>query len=91
LQNAADIAENRIVPNPNSPVSEFAHRCIALGVCGTFGVVAAIDFDHETPLAADEVREIRSDRLLTHKLETGELPIAKMSPEHKFSARAPPA
>jgi hypothetical protein len=43
-------------------------------------VVAAIDFDHETPLAADEVREIRSDRLLTHEFDACELPVAEMSP-----------
>jgi hypothetical protein len=42
FQNALDVAENIVVPNPNCLVSEAAHRPIALGVGGTVGMLAAI-------------------------------------------------
>ena len=90
LQNTLDIAEDIVVPNPNCPVSELAHRRIACGVCGIVGMLAAIDLHHEMSLAAREVREIGSNRLLTHEFATRELPIAKMPPQQKFGARAPP-
>ena len=77
LQNALDIAENIVVPNPDCPVSEFPHRRIAFGVGRTVRMLAAIDLDHEVPLATCKIREIGSNRLLTHELETGKLPIAK--------------
>jgi hypothetical protein len=86
FQYALGIADNIIVPNANYPVSECAHRCVALGICSALCVLATIDLDHEMPLAAHKIREIRSDRLLTHEFAARKLPVAKVSPKHK-SAR----
>ena len=80
FENALDIAENIVVPNPNCPVPRVAHRLIALGVCSIARMLAAMDLDHEMPLAAYKVREIRSDRLLTHEFTSHQLPVAKMPP-----------
>jgi hypothetical protein len=90
LEHALDIAERIVVPNANCAVSEVAQHRVAFGVCNIVGMLAAIHFDDDAQLAANEVDEIRSDRLLPRELETPELPIAKMSPKHKFSARALP-
>jgi hypothetical protein len=90
FENPFDIAKNIVVPNPNCPVSEVAHRRIAFWVFNTVGMLPAINLQHETPLAACEVREIGPDRLLTHEFAARELPIAKVSPEHKFRTCAPP-
>jgi hypothetical protein len=76
LQNALDIVENIVVPNPNNLVSEIAHRPIALGVRVTVRMLPAINLRHEMPLATHKVREIRPNRLLTHEFEARELPIA---------------
>jgi hypothetical protein len=76
LENALDIAENIVVPNPNYFVSEVAQRRITLGVRTTLAMLPAIDLHDEMPLATHKVRKIRSDRLLTHKFEARELPVA---------------
>jgi hypothetical protein len=94
LQSAVDvaediiIAEDIIVPNPNCPISKIAQHRIALTVRRAIGVLPAVDFNDDTLLAANKIREKRANRLLAHEFEAAELPIATMSPEHKFSARA---
>jgi hypothetical protein len=51
FENALDIAENLVVPNPNRPVSKFAQPRIASGVGSAVGMLPAIHLDDETPLA----------------------------------------
>jgi len=55
LQNALDIAEHIIVPNPDRPVPEIAHRRFTLGIRCVVGMLAAIDLDNDAPLTTDKV------------------------------------
>jgi hypothetical protein len=47
---------------------------IARGIGGVFGVLAAVDLNHEPFLSTNKVNNIRPDRLLTHKLESSKRP-----------------
>jgi hypothetical protein len=85
LQNAVNIAENLIVPNPNCPIPKPAQHRLALAIGGAVRVLAAIDLNNEMRISTSEICEIRPDRFLTH-----ELPVAKISPKQQFGPRAPP-
>ena len=47
-------------------------------------MLAAIDLDHQAPLATNEIADIRTDGLLTNELAAGELSASKMPPEFGF-------
>jgi hypothetical protein len=57
---------------------------IANGVSFVFGVLAAVDFDDKPLLSADEVDDVRSDRLLADEFEIAERAGAKVTPELAF-------
>ena len=71
LQNALDIIQNIIVPNPDCPIPEPAHHRSALAIGDAVCMLAAIDLDNEAQIATHEIREIGSDRLPTHEFESG--------------------
>src|SRR5262249_5855323 len=57
---------------------------IAYRVAFVSGMLAAVDFDDEPLLAADEVDNIGSDRLLTHEFVTHQGACAQMTPQTKL-------
>jgi len=60
---------------------------IAHGVAAVFGVLAAIDLDHEPLLPTNKIDDIRPDGSLTHEFESGQRPGATVSPKLLFSLR----
>jgi hypothetical protein len=48
---------------------------------GRLTMCTAVNLYNELVLAAHEVGEVWSDRLLAHKLESAELPVAKTTPQ----------
>ncbi len=47
---------------------------IAHSIAAIFGMLAAIDLDHESHLSTNKIDNIRPDRLLTHEFESGKRP-----------------
>jgi hypothetical protein len=45
---------------------------IAHSVGSAFGVLTAIDLDHEPLLSANKIDDVRPDGFLTHEFEAGE-------------------
>jgi len=54
---------------------------IAHSVALTFGMLAAINFDHEPLLSTNKIGDIGSDRLLPDEFESTKRPTAKVSPK----------
>jgi hypothetical protein len=50
----------------------------------TFGVLPTIDLNNEIAVATEEIDHIGPNRLLTHKLETGQSPITHGEPKFRF-------
>jgi hypothetical protein len=50
-------------------------------------MLAAVEFDDQAPLAANEVDLIAIDRLLANEFEAAELPTANACPQRKFWGR----
>src|SRR5882762_9556368 len=50
-------------------------------------MLAAVEFDDQAPLAANEVDVIAIDRLLANEFEAAELPTANACPQRKFCGR----
>ena len=74
LPNAFDVSQHLTIPEPQHAVAMFEEPLIADGVASAFGVLAAIDLDHEPFLSTDKIDDIRSDRLLTDEFESTQRP-----------------
>src|SRR5215203_4775744 len=92
LQHGEDGIEHRIqilhdvaIPEPEDAVAACYQKGVAHLVVLAFGVLASVELDDQLALAADEVREIWTDRLLAHELVSGELAIVQAIPEPSFS------
>jgi len=75
LQYAVDIGEHIIVPDPDCAIAERAQRGIALPICGAIRMLPAVNLNDETPIAAEEVDVIGSNRLLADEFEAGKLAV----------------
>lgn len=80
LQDAFDILEYLVVPDPDDLVAEPGQKCVPLAICHVIRVLTAIDLDDQMPLAADEVGIEGTYRLLAHEFEAAELAVAQLSP-----------
>jgi hypothetical protein len=69
-----------VVPDAYHAIAEGAKRAIALPVLCVFRVLAAVELDNQTPLAANKVDVVSSNRLLADKFEAAELAAAKARP-----------
>ena len=92
LQHGEDGIEHRIqilhdvaIPEPEDAVAACYQKGVAHLVVLAFGVLASVELHDQLALAADEVREIWTDRLLAHELVSGELAIVQAIPEPSFS------
>jgi hypothetical protein len=84
LDDTRKIAEHIVVPKPEHPIAALAQESRSLiVVCKTFRMLSAVDFDDQTVLETDEVRDIRPKRNLTAK-SRADLMVAQRSPEGSF-------
>jgi len=88
LQDAVEITENFIIPDPGNAISEGIQVSIAALIRGTVGMLSAIDLNDETLLAAYKIDVIRSDRLLARELQPTETTVAQRQPQDPFGPRA---
>jgi len=80
LQDAFDVLEYLIVPDPDDLVAEPRQKCVTLAICRALRVLAAVELDDQMPLAADKVRGVGTYGLLAHEFEAAELAVAQLSP-----------
>jgi len=80
LQDAFDVLEYLVVPDPDDLVAEPDQQCVPLAICRALCMLAAVDFDDQMPFAADEVRAVGTYRLLADEFEAAELAVARLSP-----------
>src|SRR5918994_1136843 len=78
-----------MVPEAQDAIATCREEGVANGVTTTFRVLAAVNLEQEARLAAGEIGEVRPDRLLTHELPAGELPIVEAIPEFSLGIGLP--
>jgi hypothetical protein len=86
LPNSFDIFQHFIVPETEDTVSVLYEPAIALAVAVIFGMLSAIDFDHEPFLSTDKIGDIRPDRLLPNEFEPAQRSGTKIPPKLLFRA-----
>jgi hypothetical protein len=69
LENPVKIVDDIVVPDVDHAVAKGAQPPVALLVCGTFRLLATVEFDDQAPLAANEVDIISIDGLLRTNLK----------------------
>ena len=84
LENSVQILDNIVVPDADHAITESAKCTITAPVFGAVRVLAAVEFDDQTPLAADKVGVVTGDRLLAGEFEAAELTAAKAGPQREL-------
>jgi hypothetical protein len=72
VPNPFDILQDFTVPETQDTVTVLYEPSIAHSVGSAFGVLTAIDLDHEPLLSADKIDDVRPDGFLTHEFEASE-------------------
>ena len=80
LENPVQILNDIVVPDADHAITAGAEIAVALPVFLTSGVLAAVEFDNQAPLATNEVDVVAIDGLLADEFEAVELPAAKACP-----------
>ena len=78
---AFDLFQNRIIPETQEEKACPPQPAIAPEIARRSSVLAAVDFDDETPFQADEIDDAWADRALPPETMTRQLPVPEMSPE----------
>jgi hypothetical protein len=84
FDNAVEIVEHFRVPDPQHVIALGFEPCRAPRVeCLLLGLamLAAVDFDDETPAQADEIADVWTQRMLAAKAMARQLPLAQFAPE----------
>src|SRR5207245_1121732 len=80
------LLENIGIPEAQHPEAvSNQSRCAPLVAFDLFGVLAAVDLNHEPSLQAGEIDEVRTDWKLTAEAVALDLLIAQADPEPDFS------
>ena len=87
LENPVQILNDIVVPDADHPITEGTQPAVAPLVFAAFRVLTAVEFDNQTPLAANEVDVISIDGLLADEFEAAKLPVAEASPQREFCRR----
>ncbi len=84
LPNAFDIFQHFIVPETQDAVAMLDEPSISHSVAVAIGVLASVDLEDELFFSTNEIRDVRSDRLLTHEFESAERARTKVAPKLSF-------
>jgi hypothetical protein len=90
-QHAVAIAQHVVVPEAHHPVALARQERVACGILGTVRVLPAINLDDKAFVAADEINNEGTDRLLADELEAAQPPIAHREPQLALSVGLPAA
>jgi hypothetical protein len=87
LENTVEILNDIVVPDADYAITEGAEVAVALVVFLTSEMLAAVEFDDQASLAANEVDVVAIDGLLADEFEAAELPATNACPQRKFCGR----
>jgi hypothetical protein len=87
IPNPFDVLQDFIVPETEDTVAVRCEPSIAYRIGAVFGVLAAIDLDHEPLLSTNKIDDIRPDRSLTHEFEPSKRSGTQVLPKPLFSSR----
>jgi hypothetical protein len=87
IPNPFDILQDFIVPETEDTVAVLREPSIAHGIAAVFGMLAAIDLDHQPLLSTNKIDDTRPDRLLTHEFESSKRSSTKVTPKLLFNWR----
>jgi hypothetical protein len=76
-----------VIPKPQDSVPVFAKPAIAHYVVAVFSVLAAIDLDDESMLAANQINYVWTDRLLSNEFASDECARPQAIPKPVFRIR----
>jgi hypothetical protein len=78
---AIEIRQNVIVPEAQNGEAFTAEPVVAGGIGSLSRMLTTVNFDHNSLLEGQEVRDIAAERNLPPELGAGESPVAKQVPE----------
>jgi hypothetical protein len=91
VQNHAPLCQYFMVPEPQDAETLLFQPGGAPGICDAVAMLAAIGFDDQSGVVAEEIGDERADGNLPAKLEGAEPPIAQHRPELAFGLGRLPA
>jgi hypothetical protein len=83
-QHTLEIPEHVVVPESPHAISLGRKPTIAAGVTLRFGMLSAVDLNHQARVVTNEVRNKWSHRSLAAELEVGKASIAQREPKLVF-------
>jgi hypothetical protein len=86
LQNAFDIFEHLVVPDPDNAIAMCFEFGVAFAVSRTIGMLTPIDLHNEAALAAKEIHVEPTNRFLADEFEAAQSTISQSQPECEFRA-----
>jgi hypothetical protein len=69
LQDALDVFEHLVIPDPDDAIAKCVQLSVALSVGRTIGMLTAIDLDDKPAPATKEIHVEGPDRFLADELE----------------------
>ena len=73
-----------VAPEADHRPAGVLHECVPRLVACAFGVLTAVEFHDEARLAAGEIREIRTDRVLPDEFMAAKLAVLQFDPQAAF-------
>jgi hypothetical protein len=87
LENPVQILNDIVVPDVDHAITAGAEIAVALRVFLASGMLAAVEFDNQAPLATSEVEVVTIDGLLADEFEAAKLSAAKARLQREFCGR----
>ena len=85
LQHSVRLFQRGIIPKPDDPKAfRFKTHC-SIGIAGSLlGMLPAIQFHYQLLFRADEINDVRWNRMLAPKLESTKVAVFQLQPEPHF-------
>ncbi len=85
FQHSIRFFQRVMVPKPDyAKTHRFKTRCSLSIAHSLLGMLAAVQFNYQFSLKADEINDVRRNRMLSPKLESAEVAILQMQPQPRF-------
>jgi hypothetical protein len=91
LKNTVDVAQNIVIPESDDMISTFFQDSGPNRIrCGSFGVLAAIDFDDKLQVQSYKIDDVPGDRFLPFEFDAIEPAVTQSAP-HQLLGLGHPA
>jgi len=87
LENAGQIAQNVVIPEPQDPIVSVSQPFISQDVVPTVGVLTTVNFNDQARFTANEVTGVWPDRLLPNEFVATQPTGSQAIPEFSFRIR----